>query len=295
MISSIAGDLIGSSYEHKNNREFKSLFSQDSDFTDDTVLTVATADAILNNKSYADVYYEYATRYPNRGYGSSFKKQLEKGKLEPYNSYGNGSAMRVSPIGWRYFATVPNTFPSVLFIESKESAACTHDHPEGIKGAQFVAYTIWLIRYLKEFGLLNKLILRNEFLRGELKEKFDYKLDTRTEDFGEMFCVTCQGTIPRCFSIFYESDSFEDAMKKSIEMGGDVDTNCCIVGAFCDAYYGLPSAEIIQEVYKRLPREMAEIVTEFTKKYINPSFEEPFFNNEFAVNNPILSLDISDL
>ena len=252
--------MLGSRYEFHNNLPVNFCFSKDSTYTDDTVLLVATADTLLNNESYAKNYLDYARAYPNRGYGGSFDKWVKNGGGSPYNSYGNGSIMRSFLIGW-IFDDINKTAE-----EAKKSAECTHSHKEGIKGAIAIACSIWLIRkgYSKKDV---KSILE--------KEPLNYDLSRGINDFDRTFDVTCQGTIPRCMAIFFETNSFEEAMVAGIKMGGDVDTNCCIVGSLCDAQYGLPKKEIIQSVYERIPRQMANIVTAFTKKYIDKNFVEP--------------------
>jgi len=259
MIGSIAGDIIGSVYEFHNisNEDFP-LFSRDSTFTDDTVLTVATADVILDGAKYDKYYLDYGTTFANRGYGGTFYRMLKTGSLKPYNSYGNGSAMRVGPVGWAY-----DSMEEVL-KEAKRSAECTHDHTEGIKGAQAVAFATYLARKKVDKTVIKKAIA-----------KLGYDLNTRIKDFSRKFDVTCQGTIPRAMAVFMETDNYESAIRKSIAMGGDVDTIGCIVGGICEAYYGMPKREIVEEVYKRIPPHMARITTKFTKKYIDPNFIEP--------------------
>lgn len=283
MISSLAGDIIGSAFESKNMKQNDcvSLFSDKSRFTDDTILTIATADAILRERPYAELYLEYAYRYPQRGYGSMFQEAVTKGKLEPYNSFGNGSAMRVGPVAWAF-----NDL-SVILEEAKKSSECTHNHPDGIKGAQAVAHAIWLGRNHEPLEGCNK-----GEIRDTISQSYGYDLSKNYTQFEKKFDVTCQGTIPRCMAIFMGACHFEQAMRISIEMGGDVDTNCCIVGSICDAYYGLPSQGIIQAVYERLPIEMSDVVTRFVKKYIKKDFDPPLFVDLPSYNNSILSLEI---
>lgn len=283
-IGSLSGDIIGSAFEFDNKKKdtYTSLFSDKSTFTDDTVLSIATMDAILNNRPYGEVYYEYATQYPKRGYGSAFAKQIANGKLEPYDSYGNGSAMRVSPVGWAF-----DTQEKVV-EEAKKSAECSHSHQEGILGAQFVSYAVWLCKNKNLTTSGNR--LSKVEIQKILEENFAYNLKTKTSEFERKFDVTCQGTIPRCWAIFNESHDFESAMRLGISMGGDVDTNLCIVGAMVDAYYKLPSQDIIQAVYERLPIEMSDVVTRFVKKYVDNTFEPPLFEPKASTINPILSL-----
>ena len=209
MIGAIAGDILGSQYEFNNisNEDFGPLFSDKSTYTDDTVLTIATADmltiatadTVFNNEDFSKQYLKYAQTYPNRGYGSNFKEMVKRGKLEPYNSYGNGSAMRVSPIGWAY-----NDELTVL-LRARESAICTHSHQEGIKGAQAVARSILAAR--KGYG--------KEYIK-KMVEEIGYDLSKKTDEFPRQFDVTCQGTIPRCMAILFETDDFESAMRKAV-------------------------------------------------------------------------------
>jgi len=260
MLGIIAGDVIGSVYEgsRKSKKDFP-LFGDDNRITDDTVLSVATVEAILNGGDYLEYYQEYYNKYPNCGYGGSFKEMAKVNNLRPYDSYGNGSAMRVGPIGWA-FDTIEETLK-----EAQISSQCTHSHHEGIKGAKAVAMAIYMAR--------------NGHSKEDIKEQIEemgYDLSKKTYDFRQgQFDVTCQGTIPRCMAVFLETDDFESAMRKAVSLGGDVDTNCCIVGAICDGMYGLPKREIVEEVYARLPKYMAEITTAFTKKYIDKDFVQP--------------------
>lgn len=259
MIGSIIGDIVGSIYEFHNikNEDFP-LFSKNSTFTDDTVLTCATADVILDNAKYDKYYLDYAQAFLNRGYGGSFARMVTSGKLTPYNSYGNGSGMRVSPIGFAY-----NTIEETL-RQARKSAEVTHNHQEGIKGCQAVALAIYLARNGKD----------KQFIK-EAVENIGYDLDRPLKDFDRKFDVTCQGTIPKCMAIFMESDNYEESIRKSIAMGGDVDTNACIVGGISQAYYGMPARNIIEKAYEKLPKHLAKITTAFTKKYIDPDFVEP--------------------
>lgn len=266
MIGNICGDIIGSAYESKKKKDASEfiLFDPKGRYTDDTVLTIATADAILNNAPYGHKYFEYALKYPNCGYGGKFKEQIAKGKLEPYDSYGNGSAMRVSPVAWAF-----NEKDRIL-EEAKKSAECSHNHAEGIKGAQAIAYIIWLCRNVNKYP-------KNE-IASSVTKIFGYDLSKKTTEFDIPFDVSCQGTIPRCWAIFNETENFVEAIKRAVDMGGDVDTNCCIVGGICDAYYGLPNFAITKMAYDKIPPPMAEIVTRFVKAYVDPQFRPPNVN-----------------
>jgi ADP-ribosylglycohydrolase len=284
MISSVCGDIMGSAFEFDNNRKntYNSLLSDTSTFTDDTILTIATADAILNNRPYGEVYYEYALRYPKKGYGRMFSEKVASGQLEPYDSYGNGSAMRVSPVAWAFEQS------DMVLEEAKKSAECTHNHEEGIKGAQAIAYAIWLCNNQKLTVSGRK--LEKPPVRFLIEERFGYDLSRATFDFEPKFDVTCQGTIPRCWAIFNETNNFEQAMRLAISMGGDVDTNCCIVGGLCDAAYGFPDEDIIKAVYEKLPTELSDVMTKFIRRFINVSWSPPLFANPMYTKNPILSL-----
>jgi len=260
MISSIIGDMIGSIYEFNNDLSPDCCFMKDNIFTDDTVLTVATADVLLNRKDYAQTYLAYTREYPHRGYGSMFIEAANSGILKPYNSYGNGSMMRVGPIGW-VFSDIRDTIKEAI-----KSANVSHNHIEGKKGAAAIAYAMLMLRRGEKKEVIKKILESKPFY---------YDLSVKMKDFPKTFDVTCQGTLPRCMAIFFETNSFEEAMLEGLKMGGDVDTNCCIVGSLCDASYGLPKRALIESVYERIPLKMANIVTAFTKQYIDKTFIEP--------------------
>ena len=265
MFGAIIGDVIGSKFEFNNTKTQNfELFSKESTFTDDSVLTVATADVLLNGGNYSDVYTKYFKAYPNRGWGGRFKAIINTyDKLVPYNSFGNGSAMRIAPIGWYC-----NTYKEVL-EESKKSAEVSHNHEEGIKGGQAVALAILLAR---KGGSKNE-------IRDAVEYTLGYKLDKDLKSFPKNnFDETCQGTIPMCFALFLDSEDFSDALRKTIVLGGDVDTNCCIVNSIAEAHYGRQSInpEWEKEVWSRLPKDFQDIITKFLKKYVYPEFVAPF-------------------
>jgi ADP-ribosylglycohydrolase len=196
MLGAIAGDMIGSVYEGWN-KQIKTvnfpLFSSGCHFTDDSVLTIAVADAILQDGDYAVFIQDYARRYPNASYGGFFKRWMYDENKEAYNSFGNGSAMRVSPIGWA-FASEDD-----VLKEAKHSAAVTHNHPEGIKGAQAVALAIYLARQGKDKATI----------QAEIIQRFNYDLTRTLEEIrpGYTFDVTCQGSVPESIIAFLESES----------------------------------------------------------------------------------------
>lgn len=262
MITSIIGDIIGSSFEfHNVNDENFEFFQPNSTFTDDSILTIATLDALLNKKDYADVYTEYFWKYEGRGWGGSFQSNIRTNKkLVPYESYGNGAVMRISPIAWFY------DDPDKILKEARKSAIVSHSHPEGIKGAETIAITTYLARYIKDKEEIRRMMLN--FPGYDIKEKLsDYPR--------KKFDVTCQGTVPRCLTAFFECESIEEAIKKLVLLGGDVDTNLATALPILEAFYGRPKREWEVEAWKRLPDEFRELVAKFLKKYVYDDFEAP--------------------
>lgn len=255
MIGAIAGDIIGSVYEFDNIKttDFP-LFSDKSRFTDDTVLTTAIADSIINGKDYVKSLKYWGRKYPNSGYGSSFAIWLDSDNSEPYGSYGNGSAMRVSPVGYAF-----NTLDEVL-EQALLSAEVTHNHPEGIKGAQSTASAIFLARHGKDKKYIK------EFIEGNFGYDLDRKLDEIRPKY--KFNETCQRTVPEAIIAFLESENYEDAIRKAVSLGGDSDTLACITGGIAQAFYkGVPEY-IATEAKNRLTSELLEIVVEFEKLYL---------------------------
>lgn len=256
MLGAIAGDVIGSIREWRNVKttDFK-LFEIGNKFTDDTVLTVATADAILNNKPYAQTYKEYALKYPNAGYGGKFKEWMYSESLAPYGSFGNGSAMRISPVAWAY-----DTIEEVL-RESDVSARCTHNHPEGIKGAQAIATAIYLARTGSTKQAIQDYVI----------DAFGYDLNFRlsTIRFSYRFNSTCQGSVPQAIVAFLESYNFESAIRNAISIGGDSDTIACMTGSIAEAFYkGVPQ-DISYRVTMLLDKPLREVMTRFIKEKCN--------------------------
>lgn len=254
MIGAIAGDIIGSVYEGNpiNTTEFP-LFGDRSTFTDDTVLTVALADTILHGGDYAQKLKEYYNHYPDAGYGLNFIQWASSSELKPYNSWGNGSAMRVSPVG---FAC--DDLDEVL-AEAQKSAEVTHNHPEGVKGAQAVASAIFLARSGKS----------KEDIKGFIENTFQYSL-SETLDFIRPhyeFDVSCQGSVPQAITAFLESDGFEDAVRKAVSLGGDSDTLACIAGGIAQAYYKDIPNEILDRVFEILDSRLRRITTLFDNRY----------------------------
>ncbi|ADJ26205.1 ADP-ribosylation/Crystallin J1 [Dehalogenimonas lykanthroporepellens BL-DC-9] len=254
MLGAITGDIVGSIYEFDNNRQTSfPLFTPESDFTDDTVLTVATAECLLSGGDYTVFYKEYGHRFPGRGYGGRFQEWLESNSTLPYNSYGNGSAMRVSPAGFAF-----RTLEETLY-EAQRSAVATHNHPEGVKGAQAVAAAIFLSRRGRA----------REYIREFITNAFGYDLSRSSDEIrpGYAFNETCRGSVPEAIIAFLESTDFESALRLAVSLGGDSDTIACITGSIAEAYYGGVPEPIAAEVWRRLPDELAEVVDRFHRRF----------------------------
>jgi ADP-ribosylglycohydrolase len=256
MFGAIAGDVIGSVYEHRNIKttDFP-LFQKYSRFTDDTVLTITIADAILNQTDYAKSLKNFGRKYPDAGYGGTFIEWIFEPESKPYNSWGNGSAMRVSPIGFAFSKA------KKVLSEAQKSAEVSHNHPEGIKGAQATALAILLARTGE-----NK-----ENIRKEISKRFCYNLKRTINDIKSnySFDVSCQGSFPEAIIAFLDSDNYEDAVRKAISLGGDSDTLACIAGGISQAFYKKIPTEISTEVRQRLPQEFLEIIDTFNTKYMD--------------------------
>ena len=250
MLGAIIGDIAGSTYEFHNarNPDFE-LFPEESFFTDDSILTVAIADAILSKRPYGECIREYGLRYPDAGYGNKFRNWLMQDDYKPYYSFGNGSAMRVSPAGWAF-----NTLEMVM-EEAEKTAFPTHNHPEGIKGAQAVAAAIFLARTGSSKEDIKKSI---EIHTGyDLSRSFDeIRLKYRYNEI-------CQQTVPESITCFLESLDFEDALRKAIWLGGDSDTIACIAGSIAEAFYGEIPSTMVQLAENTLDDNLLSVVKEF--------------------------------
>jgi ADP-ribosylglycohydrolase len=254
VLGAIAGDIIGSVYEQHPIKtvEFP-LFQSRSRFTDDTVLTVAIASAILEHADYAASLRAFGRKYPNAGYGGAFFNWLFDPESRPYNSWGNGAAMRVSPVGFA-FAT-----SEAVLREAKHTAAVSHNHPEGIKGAQATALAVFLART----GAAKKQI------RSEISGRFGYDLSRTIDEIRPQysFDISCQGTVPEAIIAFLESKDYEDAVRKAISLGGDSDTLACITGGIAQAFYKELPPKIVEEARGRLPEEFLNIIDRFNAAY----------------------------
>lgn len=255
MWGAIIGDIVGSRFEFANtfDKDFK-LFTKECDFTDDTICTVAIADCLLNNSDFYAYYLrKWCRRYPNPMgcYGYRFAQWLESNNAKPYNSYGNGSAMRVSSIGM-----LLSTLDQVD-LEAMKSAECTHNHSEGIKGAKSVAEAIFVARRARSVQEKKNAVhsIADFYYNGYLEKPY----------IRGAFDETCQGTVPVCFKIIQESDGFEDAIRNAISFGGDSDTIGAIVGSIAEVVFGIPDS-IKKRAEKYLPIDMLSVVREFYRR-----------------------------
>ena len=264
MIGAILGDIVGSIYEFDNikTKEFE-LFDKECFFTDDSVMTVAIAEALLqaeeiNEENLEDfkenlitVMHEIGVKYPDCGYGGHFLVWILRNKREPYNSFGNGSAMRVSAVGW-YAKTLEEAE-----LIAKATAEVSHNHPEGIKGAVATAGVVFLARTGATMDELKEYIAKYytiDFTIDEIRPIYDYD-------------ITCQGTVPQAMQAFFESTSFEDAIRNAISIGGDSDTLAAITGAVAEAYYGIPD-DLKETALSYLDERLLNIVERFEDTYL---------------------------
>lgn len=264
MTGAIMGDIVGSVYEFDNikTKEF-TLFDRECIFTDDTVMTVAVASALLRfekiDESNVDEFkrvlveemHLIGKKYPDCGYGGRFFRWIMFDRTEPYNSFGNGSAMRVSPVGW-----YAKTLEEAEFI-AKATAEVSHNHPEGIKGAVATAGAVFLARSgasKKEIRAYTEQFYNVDFALDEIRPVYDYD-------------VTCQGTVPPAMVAFFEAESFEDAIRNAISAGGDSDTLAAITGGVAEAFYGIEE-EYRETALSYLDDNLLKITEEFCKKYV---------------------------
>ncbi len=255
LLGAIAGDIIGSVYEFNTckSTEFR-LFYDASRYTDDSVMTVANADWLVTGDSLLGIMQDYGNRYPTAGYGGMFYSWLKAREPKPYNSWGNGSAMRVSPVGWA-FDTLEETLEA-----AKQSAEITHNHPEGIKGAQATAACIFMARTGKS----------KEDIKKYIELKFGYNLSRTCDEIRPtyLFDESCQGTVPESIIAFLDSTDYENAIRLAVSLGGDADTMGAITGGIAEAYYGGVPEHIRKEVLKRLPNEFIEVMQKFYQKFV---------------------------
>ena len=272
MLGAMIGDIAGSKYEFNNTFDYDfEMFGEGCDFTDDTICTVAIADAILNGRNYQESLLDWCRRYPSPkgAYGGRFAAWICSLNPQPYNSFGNGSAMRVSPVAWLFDDL------SQVLEEAEKTALPTHNHPEGIKGAKAVAHAIWHFRksrFSEESkdseneetkGLKNEKAKaskdENETIQGFMSIARSYyeDFDTRVYPKGK-FDETCMDAVPLSFYLLSQASSFEDAIRLAISHGGDSDTIGAIVGSIAEARFGIPQ-EMKEKALSYLPKDMTRI------------------------------------
>lgn len=278
MLGAMIGDIVGSKYEFNNTFDYDfEMFGGGCDFTDDTICTVAIADAILNGRSYQESLLDWCRRYPSPkgAYGGRFAGWIHSLDPQPYNSFGNGSAMRVSPVAWLFDDL------SQVLEEAEKTALPTHNHPEGIKGAKAVAHAIWYFRksrFSEESkdseneetkGLKNENAKaskdENETIQGFMSIARSYyeDFDTRVYPKGK-FDETCMDAVPLSFYLLSQASSFEDAIRLAISHGGDSDTIGAIVGSIAEARFGIPQ-EMKEKALSYLPDDMKDIWKQFAE------------------------------
>ena len=279
MLGAIIGDIAGSKYEFNNTFDYDfEMFGEGCDFTDDTICTVAVADAILNGRNYQESLLDWCRRYPSPkgAYGGRFAGWIHSLDPQPYNSFGNGSAMRVSPVAWLFDDL------SQVLEEAEKTALPTHNHPEGIKGAKAVAHAIWHFRKSrfseesKDSENEETKRLKNENAKAskdenETKQGFMSIARSYYEDFDTRvypkgkFDETCMDAVPLSFYLLSQASSFEDAIRLAISHGGDSDTIGAIVGSIAEARFGIPQ-EMKEKALSYLPDDMKDIWKQFAEK-----------------------------
>ena len=250
LLGAICGDIIGSWYEFRptKDRDFE-LFQSKSQFTDDTVCSIAIADALMNGYDFVGKLQHWCRKYPRLGYGTKFNRWFRQDNPQPYNSWGNGSAMRVSSVG-----AFAKSTDEVLEL-AKLSAEVSHNHPEGIRGAQATALTVFLAKEGKS----------KEEIKGEIENRFGYDLDRKYEDIkpSYWFDVSCQGSVPEAIIAFLASYDYESAIRLAVAYGGDADTQAAITGGIAAAYYGEIPQHILHECLDRIPEDMKILIEKF--------------------------------
>lgn len=261
MLGAMIGDMIGAPYEFDRGGKTKDfpLFGKGTEFTDDTVMTAAVAEALMISigmpedriRAYLITGMQiWGEKYPDAGYGGRFIGWLHSKNPKPYGSYGNGAAMRVSAVGWLY-----ETFTDTLNM-AKLTADVSHNHPEGIRGAQATAAAIYLARTGH-----NK-----DFIKEYIVHEFGYDLSRTCDEIRPTYFhdESCQRTVPEAITAFLEGEDFEDVIRTAVSLGGDCDTLTCIAGSIAEAFYGIPD-EIAEQAKKRLAPDILEVLTIFDR------------------------------
>ncbi len=252
MLGAIIGDIAGSIYEHNSHKskDFP-FFGPGADFTDDTVCTIAVADALLHGKPPGDTLYEWCTRYPKRGYGGMFAQWLRAWERRPYGSFGNGAAMRVSPAG-----LLGKTLDEALAM-ARAVTEVTHDHPEGLKGAAATVHAIFVARSGEP----------PERIRAVIQSEYKYDLARTVDEIrpGYHFNPTCQESVPEALICAFEAKDFEDAIRNAISIGGDSDTVAAIAGGVAELLFGVPE-ELAKGGRSRIPLGMRQVLDELYER-----------------------------
>jgi len=255
ILGAIAGDIIGSPYEYNNVKSLDfELFTDETYFTDDSVFTIATMYALLYRTVYSKAYQHFGRNYPHRGYIGILKSWIYSDNPKAYNCWGNGSAMRVSPVGW-YCDSIDD-----VLAEAKKSAKVTHNHPEDIKGAQAVAAAVYLARTGKTKDEIKEFII----------DRFDYDLCRKLDEIRPLYKdnESCEGTVPEAIIAFLESTDYENAVRLAVSIGGDSDTIAAMTGGIAEAFYKEIPEDITDFVKVILgPDIMLDVVMPFSKKY----------------------------
>lgn len=260
MYGAILGDIIGSPYEFDQGNKTKDfpLFSDRSEFTDDTVMTIAVADALMSiaaeqsdeeiKARITGILHWFGRRFPHAGYGFQFRRWLRDRHPKPYYSWGNGSAMRVSPVGWLF-----DDLETVRKM-ARLSAEVTHNHPEGIKGAEATASAIFMARTGST----------KDRIREYIEEQFGYDLSRSCDEIrpGYHHVESCQETVPEAITAFLEGNTFEDVIRTAVSLGGDCDTLTCIAGSIAEGFYGVPE-ELKEQCRARLPEDLLQVLLRF--------------------------------
>jgi ADP-ribosylglycohydrolase len=252
MIGAIAGDMIGSPYESHPIKTVAFPMAV-AGYTDDTVLTIAVADAILSDMDYGITIKAFAREYPNLPYGGSFWHWIWDPDSIPYYSYGNGSAMRASPVGFAFESI------ETVMAEAKRSAEVSHNHPDGIRGAQAAALAVFLARKNEDKATI----------RRQIEKRFAYDLGRSIDEIRPVysFDVTCQGSVPESIIAFLSGEDYESTVRNAISLGGDADTMACIAGGIAHAYYKSVPAEIVLQVRENLPAILLAVLDRFIDRF----------------------------
>ena len=261
MLGALIGDIVGSRFEFNSTNDYNfELFTDECGFTDDTICTCAVADALLKGKDFGESIHEWCRKYPHPmgAYGGRFAQWVRSDNPQPYGSFGNGSAMRVSPVGWLYLSK------GDILMKAEQTAVCSHNHPEGIKGAQTVALAIYVANCGRRCNLSTVDIVKNVI--KECVEFSGYNINIKKEDAINRFDETCQGTVPVALWIISQSNSFEDAIRKAVSLGADADTLGAIVGSIAEAIWGIPE-EIKVKALSYLDDEMKSLLHKWRSSF----------------------------